>query len=192
MDRMAVTASTRRRAAPIVVLLVLAALPTACGRTPAAPGVASVGSRSTSTSQPVVAAPVTSVPSAAQTAASTEFAACLRKEGLTRFPDPPYSAGELNNLGYTKQVVQEYENGACHKYALAGGWIPTAAENQQHMEQMLAMAKCMRAHGIVGFPDPSSQGGVMMPVSVAEEPGYSAAAKVCQAPPAPAQITPAP
>ncbi len=192
MDRMAVTASTRKRAAPVVALLFLAALVTACGHGPAAPGVARVGSRSTSTSQPVVAAPVTSVPSAAQTAASTEFAACLRKEGLKHFPDPPYSAGELNNQGYTKQVVQKYENGACHKYALAGGWIPTAAENQQHMEQMLAMAKCMRAHGVVGFPDPSSQGGVMMPVSVAEEPGYSAAAEVCGAPPAPAQIPPAP
>ena len=188
---MAVAAPTRNRAAPIVALLFLAALATACGHKPAAPGVASVGSQSTSTSQ-VVAASATSVPSAAQTAASTEFAACLRKEGLTRFPDPPYAAGELNNLGYTKQVVQKYENGACHKYALAGGWIPTAAENQEHMEQMLAMAKCMRAHGVAGFPDPSSQGGVMMPVSVAEEPGYSAAAKVCGAPPAPVQIPPAP
>ena len=191
MDRMAVAASTRKRAAAIVALLFLAALAAACGQGRAAPGVASDGSRSTSTSQ-VVAASATSVPSAAQTAASTEFAACLRKEGLTHFPDPPYSAGELNNLGYTKQVVQKYENGACHKYALAGGWVPTPAENQQHMEQMLAMAKCMRAHGVAGFPDPSSQGGVMMPVSVAEEPGYSAAAKVCGAPPAPVQVAPAP
>ncbi len=189
---MAVIASTRERAAPIVALLFLAVLATACGHGPAAPGVARVGSRSTSTSQPVVAAPVTSVPNAAQTAASTEFAACLRKEGLAHFPDPPYSAGELNNLGYTKQVVQKYENGACHKYALAGGWIPTAAENQQHMEQMLAMAKCMRAHGVAGFPDPSSQGGVMMGVPVAEEPSYSAAAKVCGAPPAPVQLAPKP
>ena len=93
IDRMAVTASTRKRAAPIVALLFLVVLATACGHGRAAPGVASVGSRSTSTSQRVVAAPVTSVPSAAQTAASTEFAACLRKEGLTHFPDPPYSAG---------------------------------------------------------------------------------------------------
>jgi len=192
MDRMAVTASTRKRAAGIVGVLFLATLATACGHGPAAPGVARVGSRSRSTSQALVAAPATSVPSAAQTAASTEFAACLRKEGLTHFPDPPYSAGELNNLGYTKQVVQKYENGACHKYALAGGWVPTPAENQQHMEQMLAMAKCMRAHGVGGFPDPSSQGGFMMPVPVAEEPGYSAAAKVCGAPPAPAQVPPAP
>jgi hypothetical protein len=127
---MAVTASRSRRAAPIVALLFLAPLATACGQGPAAPGVASVGSRLTSTSRAVVAASATSVPSAAQTAASTEFAACLRKEGLTRFPDPPYSAGELNNLGYTKQVVQKYENGACHKYALAGGWIPTPAESR--------------------------------------------------------------
>jgi len=187
---MGVTASRRRRAVRTVAVLFLAAVATACGHGPASPGVASVGSRSTSTS-PVVAGPATSVPNAAQTAASTEFAACLRKQGLTHFPDPPYAAGELNNLGYTKLVVQKYESGACHKYALAGGWVPTPAENQQHMDQMLAMAKCMRAHGVAGFPDPSSQGGVMMPVPVAEEPGYSAAAKVCGAPPAPVQTAPA-
>ncbi len=125
---MGVTSSPRRRTAGVVAVLFLAALATGCGHGAAAPGVASVGSRSTSTSQPLVAAPVTSVPSAAQTTASTEFAACLRKEGLTHFPDPPYSAGELNNLGYTKQFVQKYENGVCHKYALAGGWVPTPAE----------------------------------------------------------------
>ena len=34
----------------------------------------------------------------------------------------------------------------------------------------LEMAKCMRARGIVGSPDPSSQGGFKVPVPVAEGP----------------------
>jgi hypothetical protein len=118
------------------------------------------------------------------------LAACLRKHGLTNFPDPPYAAGELSGLGFPKQVVEKYFNGACHKYALAAGAVETPAENQQHLEQMLAIAKCMRAHGVVNFPDPSAQGALMMPVSVGNEPEYSSAAKMCGAPPGPSKRAP--
>ncbi len=179
-----------RRTVPVVAVLVLAALATACGHGNAAPGVASVGSSPTSTSQAPVAAPVTTLPSPASTAAATELAACIRKHGLTSFPDPPYADGELNRLGFTKQVVEKYENGACRKYALAAGVVETPAENQERLEQMLAIAKCMRAHGVVNFPDPSAEGALMMPESVANEPEYSAAAKVCGAPPGPSQRAP--
>jgi hypothetical protein len=118
------------------------------------------------------------------------LAACLRKQGLTNFPDPPYANGELNKLGFTRQAIEKYENGACHKYALAAGAVETPAENQQHLEQMLAIAKCMRAHGVVNFPDPSAQGALMMPVSVGNEPEYSSAAKTCGAPPGPSKRAP--
>lgn len=164
------------RAVPVVAVLFLAALATACGNGSVAPGVASVGSSPTSTSQAAVAAPVTTLPTPASAAA---LAACFRKQGLTNFPDPPYADGELNRLGFTKQVVEKYENGACRKDALAAGVVQTPAENQQHLEQMLRIAKCMRAHGIVNFPDPNSQGTFLMSPSLADEPGYSAAAKVC-------------
>jgi hypothetical protein len=119
------------------------------------------------------------VPTPASTAATTELAACFRKHGLTNFPDPPYADGELNALGFTKQAVEKYENGACRKYALAAGVVQTPAENRLHVVQMLKIAKCMRAHGVVSFPDPNSQGTFFMSPSLADEPGYSAAAKVC-------------
>jgi hypothetical protein len=82
-------------------------------------------------------------------------------------------------LGFTKQVVEKHENGACRKYALDAGVVETPAENQQRLEQMLKVAKCMRAHGVVNFPDPNSQGMFFMSPALADEPGYSAAAKVC-------------
>jgi len=105
--------------------------------------------------------------------------------GACELSRPPVGDGELDNLGFTKQVLEKYENGACQKYFLAaGGTMPTPAENQQRLEQLLKIAKCMRAHGIVDFPDPSSQGGFKIPVPVADEPGDTAAAKVCGAPPA--------
>ncbi|MGD0810621.1 MAG: hypothetical protein ABSA91_13085 [Acidimicrobiales bacterium] len=126
-----------------------------------------------------MAAPATTLPTPASAAAATGMAACFRRQGLTKFPDPPYADGELNRLGFTKQVVEKYENGACRKYALAAGVVQTPSEDQQRVDQMLEIAKCMRAHGIVNFPDPNSQGEVAMPQVVADEPGYSAAAKIC-------------
>ena len=163
-----------------MVVLLLTALATACGHgSSAAPGVASAGSSSTSTTLAVVAAPVTTLPTAASAAAATELAACFRRQRLTNFPDPPYADGELNRLGFTKQVVEKYENGVCRKYALAAGVVQTPAEDQQRVEQMLKIANCMRAHGVVNFPDPNSQGAIAMPQVVADEPGYSVAAKLC-------------
>ena len=123
-------------------------------------------------------------------AAATALATCFRKHGLTNFPDPPYADGELNRLGFTKQAVEKYENGACRKYALAAGVVQTPAENQQRLEQMLEIAKCMHTHRIVNFPDPNSQGTFFISQSLADEPGYSAAAKVCRAPPAQSQRAP--
>ena len=179
-SRHVTTRSLCVRAAPVVAALFLVVLVTACGHGPAAAGVASVGSSPTSTSQAAISAPATTLPTPASTAAATELAACFRKHGLTNFPDPPYADGELNSLGFTKQVVEKYENGACRKYALAAGVVETPAENQQRLEQMLAIAKCMRTRGVVNFPDPSAQSALMMPVSVANEPEYSAAAKICE------------
>ena len=105
-----------------------------------------------------------------EASALTQFAACVRKHGIVNFPDPPWPNGELNKLGFTKQVLGKYENGACYKYFLAAGGVPTPAENQRRMEQMLRTARCIRAHGIVNFPDPSSQGAISMPQVVADEP----------------------
>ena len=169
----------------MVALLFLSALATACGNGSGPGGVASVGPSSTPTGQPVVPAAATTVPTAASSSALTQFAACVRKHGIVNFPDPPWPNGELNKLGFTKQVLGKYENGACYKYFLAAGGVPTPAENQRRMEQMLRTARCMRAHGIVNFPDPSSQGAISMPQVVADEPGYGAAAKACGAPPGP-------
>jgi hypothetical protein len=75
-------------------------------------------------------------------------------------------------------------NSACHADALAAGVVQTQTEIQQHLQQMLAIARCMRAHGITNFPDPDPTGGVFVSKTAANTPGYAAAAKACNAPPA--------
>jgi hypothetical protein len=39
----------------------------------------------------------------------------------------------------------------------------------------------VRKPGLANFPDPNSQGAIAMPHVVADEPGYSVAAKLCGA-----------
>lgn len=158
----------------------------ACGGA-SGPGVASNGS-STSTTIGGGAANNSGAPQTPQQlTASLRFAECLQKHGLAGFPDPPYAVGELNKMGFTKLVLVKYENGVCHKEALAAGIVWTKAELEQQIAQELKIAQCMRNHGIANFPEPSSQGGVIQSVSQAQsivnEPGYAAAAKTCGAPP---------
>jgi hypothetical protein len=170
----------------VTCLAVFAGLVGACGNRSAAPGVAGEG-RSSSVPTTVAASSATTLPTAASIKAVIKFAACVREHGLSKFPDPPYSDGELNEMGFTKTVVDKYANGACHKDALAAGVVQSAAGLAQHLQQMLKISQCMRSHGISNFPDPGPQGGIGMPPSVADEPGYTAAAKACGAPPDPVQ-----
>ncbi|MGB9112670.1 MAG: hypothetical protein WCF24_08080 [Acidimicrobiales bacterium] len=155
----------------------------ACGGA-SSPGVASSNGSSTSTTNPGgVAGSSGSPPTAAQLRAMVKFAQCVRAHGLSKFPDPPYSNGELNKLGFTKPALEKYENGSCHADALAAGAVESQGEIDQYIKMYLKMANCMRAHGIANFPDPNGKGQLNVSESVEYEAGYPAAAKVCGAPP---------
>jgi hypothetical protein len=119
----------------------------------------------------------------------TTFAGCVRKHGLPTFPDPPYTDGELNTLGFKKYSPQmEAATKACHSQALAAGVVQTPAEIEQHLQLMLKIARCMRANGVTNFPDPDAQGAFTAPVGSSSNtdtnsPRYVAAAKKCDGPP---------
>ncbi len=176
-----------RRSAPVFFALVLAGLLfAACGGA-SPPGVASVTGSSTSTTiAGGVAGNSGGPPTQAQLREMLLFAECARKHGLYSFPDPPYHAGELSNLGYYKGSPQiKKANRECHALALASGFVESKAEIQYYLQQDLKISECMRAHGVANFPDPSSQGGGPWPLkpSIMNQPDYSAAAKACGAPP---------
>lgn len=170
------------KAVPLAPVVVAGMLVAACGGGPSS-GVASLGS-STSTTIAPAGNSGSKVLTPSQLAAMTKFAQCVRTHGFPKFPDPPYSNGELNGLGFTKQAITPLENGACHADALAAGTVETPAELQQRMAAGLKVAQCMRSHGITNFPDPSSNGGFLISAAIADEPGYAAASKACGAPPA--------
>lgn len=68
---------------------------------------------------------------------------------------------------------------ACKQYNPLTGVTP--AEQTQNVAQELKFARCMRAHGVPGFPDPSSDGGLTIPNSVDENSStFQAADSACQ------------
>jgi hypothetical protein len=64
------------------------------------------------------------------------------------------------------------------------GWYqaPSAAQNAENLALMLRLAKCMRAHGVPNFPDPTSKGLTFSPSSGINpnSPAFLAGQKRCQ------------
>ena len=60
--------------------------------------------------------------------------------------------------------------------------VPTAAQREQNLVLLLRLAKCLRAHGVPDFPDPTSQGIRISPSSGIDlnSPAFLAAQKSCQ------------
>jgi hypothetical protein len=97
-----------------------------------------------------------------------QFAQCMRAHGVPNFPDP--TGGHLDlqvrqTPGSTNVNGVEVNGPAfqaamrtCHRYMPNGGQprgpVPASAR-----VAALQFARCMRSHGVPGFPDPQFQGG---------------------------------
>jgi hypothetical protein len=88
------------------------------------------------------------------------FAQCMRDHGVD-MEDPPFGEGGrvlmrgladggVDALGEAFQAAQQ----ACGSFLEAMRADLDPAEEAERLEEMLAMAQCMRDHGIEGFPDP--------------------------------------
>jgi hypothetical protein len=89
-----------------------------------------------------------------------KFSACMRKHGITSFPDPN-GQGLItihSGMGIDPQSPA-FQNArtACDKL-LPNGGQPTPAQAAAMQRQMLQFSVCMRAHGIKDFPDPDKNG----------------------------------
>ena len=174
----------RRWAPGRAVLVALALLAVAgCGR----PGA------SASTHAP---AP-TQVPTAAGSgsAAATgplAFAACVRSLGVPAFPDPSGGAmlmgnknGEVtvNGVALREGAAQvQTADTACRSYMQASA--TSGAANPTMQQAADALAQCMRAHGVAGFPDPQISGGhALMQIPSGTDPNspqFPSAQAACQ------------
>jgi hypothetical protein len=70
--------------------------------------------------------------------------------------------------------------------ANAGSGAPSGAPNAVMVmsggngAEMLKYAQCMRSHGVVNFPDPISNGTILVGSTVSQSPQYSAADNTCR------------
>jgi hypothetical protein len=82
------------------------------------------------------------------------FARCMRAHGVPSFPDPG-SNGQQTGNGIDQNSPQ-VRSAARACQSLLPGPNPAALQAQAGT-QALRFSRCMRAHGIVNFPDPSVQ-----------------------------------
>ena len=99
------------------------------------------------------AAPNTATPTAAADQA-LEYVRCLRSHGVPNFPDPS-PGGRLPNIPSdidTSAPAFRSAEAACARL-IPGG---SATQNESDKASLLALARCMRAHGVPNFPDPTT------------------------------------
>lgn len=110
-----------------------------------------------------------STPTAASTATSTPsvdpvaFARCMRSHGLPNFPDPDTQGNIQASSGPGSGAMQQNSPQYASAYAACKSLLPPAhTKGSQFRQQLLNYAKCMRGRGIKDFPDPNSQGELVM------------------------------
>jgi hypothetical protein len=115
------------------------------------------------------------------------YAQCMRSHGEPAWPDPT-SQGNFIISGIDLASSQyQSANNACKSLLPSGfGQLP-AAQQQRAIATGLKLAKCMRAHGIPNFPDPTQNGSgvsITFPPGTGIDPNspqVRAAQKACRA-----------
>jgi hypothetical protein len=113
----------------------------------------------------------------------------MRAHGVSNFPDPvniannPPPVGRMTFLGYGPNPgtspTWRAASAACHRYATGSPVTPAVAARVQ--AEQLRYAQCLRAHGEPGFPDPSANGGYVVPNSIDENsPIFRRAERACE------------
>src|ERR1700728_3119617 len=87
------------------------------------------------------------------------FSKCMRAHGLTNFPDPSTQGGgiQLSGSGGLNPSAPGFQSSqhAC-QHLLPGGGPGSRKPTEQDKQSTLALAQCMRAHGLTNFPDPTT------------------------------------
>ena len=124
----------------------LALLAAGCGGSNHSPGVATVGSHTTT---------VQTAPNA-----SVAFARCMRSHGIPNWPDPEpggvFDKAKLRALGVNVTRMRALEDGPCKPPVIGA---PPEGITAADQVDYLTGATCMRHHGVPNFPDPVFQNG---------------------------------
>jgi hypothetical protein len=126
------------------------------------------------------------------TAAAFRYSNCMRSHGLSNFPDPSMTDHDGQRVAFLATPTSlasspafKGANRVCQAILspdlVTTKNVETQATREQHL---LAFARCMRSHGVPGFPDPTTQGqltqAMLSSVGVdLKAPAVFGAAKTC-------------
>jgi hypothetical protein len=127
---------------------------------------------------------------AANAASPLKYATCMRSHGVPNFPDPGAGGGfaisPSSGLNPQSPTFAKAA-GICAQDFPGGGRAPHIPAKAR--AQLLAMARCMRAHGVSDFPDPTfgTGGGAALKIVSARQldadsPAFQTAARICNGP----------
>jgi hypothetical protein len=111
------------------------------------------------------------------------YAQCMRSHGVSDFPDPGTSAGP-SAVETQSPAFKSAATACANLFPSLGG--PRQIPESRKLS-MLAMARCMRSHGMPNFPDPTfpSTGGIRLglpPGITPQSPAFQQAATDCHLP----------
>jgi hypothetical protein len=150
-----------RRAAPVFFALGLAGLLfAACGGA-SGPGVASIGSTTTSTIAVGSANPSPFQGLDQEYDYALSYAECMRTHGVPGFPDPVKSSHQMsfNPKADSNSPQFSSANDACKHLLPDNGGPPSASQIAAETTRLLKFAQCMRTHGVPNFSDPTIRSG---------------------------------
>jgi hypothetical protein len=175
-DRPAMRAPGQRwrvRGAGLAVagLTIVAALMAACGSGPASSPAARGGSGSPAAS---------ASPAGSTYRSELAYAACVRGHGVPNFPDPKPNGGFDVTSNPNDPQLQAAQRDCANLLPAGLQQQTTGHFTPQQVAQLLTYAKCMRSHGVLNFPDPTSKGlGAMNGIDM-NSPQFQSASRVCQ------------
>ncbi|MEU8080501.1 hypothetical protein AB0B31_34215 [Catellatospora citrea] len=161
----------------IVPVLLLAAALAGCGQAAGDPQVATAAGAGARPGASASAAPLS------EREQALKFSQCIRDNGVPNFPDPEFADGGGVSLSAPEGVSKERVDAAmvaCRQYAPGGGGKRKL--DPARLEQLRKLAQCMRAEGVVNFPDPTDEGiqaDGNQPGMSLDDPKFQAAMKAC-------------
>lgn len=111
------------------------------------------------------------------------FSQCMRAHGVPGFPDPPAN-GRWNLAGIDQNSPRFiHAAGICGSSGPGTGSGPS--QQAEGLAKGLAFSRCMRAHGVRNYPDPTVRNGAIVEHFSGngmdpESPAFQAAVRACR------------
>jgi len=110
------------------------------------------------------------------------FAKCVRAHGVPLWPEPD-SSGQFDKSELTPHQLGAGSSQIAAAQRACKTLVPSysaAAEPSHVVAQALRFSRCMRADGATHFPDPRSNGAIVIPHAMESSPAYRAALNFCE------------